>query len=256
MDTRTNHKTALRPVDFFDLTAAEYDRPRHGRFYRRIATELIARIPTSVHPASILEVGAGTGFATELLKNRFPRSTIVAFEPAPEMLKRGQRKVPRAKWVDQIDGTDVFDLAVSSMSYHWLCESEREKLIDLAAKGALALALPVTGGPALEGNKALRKLAHRLGAAAQWPRQVRRPASMRSCLEDHFSHVISYELNIHDEFENSRELADSLYARGVLFALFEDKAEKAKEMLTGQNARDIGFNWTIGLFIASSFRGQ
>lgn len=278
--------TILRPSDFFDLAAEAYNQKFHEKFYRRIGTELIAKIPSSLQAASILEIGAGTGFTTSLLKERFSHSRITALDPSPEMLKKGRSKLPNVKWInrnlsefadetfsqhsDAFPGTGrtsgrpdndagehgAFDLIVSSMAYHWLNDCEREELIKLAANGALALALPVTDGSPSQGNMAVINLIRGLGIAPQWPRHARRPSSMRAHLEKHFSQVIFYRLNIHEEYENTEELAGSLYDRGVLFALFSDRAVHAKEMLASQKVTNIAFNWTIGLFMATNPRGS
>lgn len=278
-------KTELRPPDFFDLTAEEYNHPFHEGFYRHVAAELVTRIPAGMQADAILEVGAGTGFTTCLLGKRFPQSRIVALEPSIEMARRGKDKVLGAEWINQsledfddrgyrqhfvaFNGGKVFnapkhdfrmsgnfDLIVSSMSYHWLSDVERQKLMKLAAGGVLALALPMTGGPGFKGNELLTSLARKINLQPRWPHPARRPAAMRIFLKKYFSQVSYGQLNIHEEFENAGELARCLYDRGVLFALFTDGAEKAKEVLATQGMRNVDFNWTIGFFIASGVRGS
>lgn len=246
----------LSPADFYGHVACEYDQPHHGRFYRRVAAELAGRIPADAPVGSILEVGSGTGFATEVFRRRYPDADITALEPSPEMLWRARDKVSGVNWrCGPLSGFSGggFDLVLASMSYHWLDAAEREKLMGLAENGMLALALPVTGGHgACDGNLALRKLSFRLGGRRNWPRETRRIAGITPLLRSCFSDARIYSLNIREEHENKQELAQSLYARGALYALFEEDAGPARNLLAAGDGGRVGFNWTIGLIVAGN----
>ncbi|MBE0428443.1 MAG: methyltransferase domain-containing protein [Thermoleophilia bacterium] len=255
-------KTLLRPADFFQQNAADYDTPFHGAFYRRVAAKLIGMIPSRISPSSILEIGAGTGFATRLLEERFPKARVMALEPSPEMLARGRRRAAGADWLCQpLNGMPPgnFDLVFSSMSFHWLDEHEREKMIRLAGGGVLAMALPAAGGPRLKGNTAMLELARRLHEPGKdrkgtLPRRIRHPRNMVSVLEKHFRRTSRESLSLPERYYTIEELARSLHTRGALYALFEDKAELAGRLLAARQDGNIEFNWQIALFVAEGGR--
>ena len=272
-------KPELTAADFFQLMAAEYDQPLHEGFYRRVAAELLGMIPAGLPADAILEVGAGSGFATTLLRERFPMAGIVALEPSPEMMARGSSKAAGVEWTcrplsDKAGGR--FDLVTAFMSFHWLDPREQEMLIGLAVGGMLALALPVTGGTGFAdeagrgggtdagdqtcsgaetaacGNAALLELTRLLGGARCWPRSVRRAAAVESRLRNHFPQVTRRGLGIRENYASGREFADSLYIRGVLHALFAARAPEAREILAGKFPGGTGFRWDIELLVASS----
>lgn len=249
----------LNPAAFYSRVAGNYHQPPHRRFYRRVAAELLARVPHDIKARSILEVGAGTGFATRAIRERFPKAGITALEPAPEMLRRGKEEVPEAEWVccplSDFPETD-FDLVVASMSYHWLDEAEREKVARLAADGVLALAVPVSGaGGSLDGNGALKETARRFNGAGNWQRSVRRKSEVASPLERRFSEVKAFTHHQSEGFENWEALAACLHARGVFYALFDGMtpAAMAEFISAGHGGgRDAAFSWDIYLLVAGN----
>lgn len=249
----------LKPAEVFQQTAAAYDTPPHGAFYRRVADELIARIPPAFSPRSILEVGAGTGFTTSRLRERFPAAKITALEPSEAMLERGRRKmIDGVTWKcqklsDESEGR--FDLVVSSMSFHWLDAAEREKIVELASAGLLAMAVPITGGSRLSGNLACIELVRRLrthdrGDERHWHRQIRHPSRLISLLENKFQRLTFERIGIIEEYKNAQELAQNLGTRGALYALFEEKSELAGCLLTSLMNEKTAFRWDVGLFVA------
>lgn len=257
------------PASIFDVCAAEYDLPTHELFYRRIADELLEMMPSGFSPRSILEIGAGTGFATAALRESFPEGNITALEPSAAMLARGVLRIPAAGWINRpleewtqktrCQPAGVFDLVVSSMSYHWLNQAERRHLFELATDGVLALALPVCGGPVLPGNKAVKKLLL-LGrrpffAPSPWPRQARQTETVASHLKARFCFVDSCAMDITENYRCMEDMARSLYVRGSLHALFGNGAAQAMEMLSQCYIGNISINWAIRLFVATNRRG-
>ncbi|MHB8160459.1 MAG: class I SAM-dependent methyltransferase [Thermoleophilia bacterium] len=252
----------LTAADFFQRTAGEYDQPLHEAFYRRVAANLIEMIPAGIAADDILEVGAGSGFATTLLQERFPRAGIVALEPSPRMLARGSSKTAGVEWrcqpLSDMAGSR-FDLVTAFMSFHWLGPREQEILFELGMEGMLALALPVTGGTGFGegtaggGNTALLELTRLLVVARRWPRSVRRATAVESRLRKHFPQVTRRGIGIHEKYANGRELADSLYVRGALHALFAAEAPQAREILAGKFPAGTAFRWDIKLLVATSW---
>lgn len=252
----------LTAADFFHRAAGEYDQPLHEGFYQRVAAELLGMIPAGLASDAILDVGAGTGFATVLLRERFPEAEITALEPSPGMLARGSYRAEGVNWtcrpLSDIAGSH-FNLVTAFMSFHWLDPWEQEIVLGLAEDGALALALPVTGGSGFSdqisrdhGNAALLELIRLAGGVRCWPRYVRRGATVESRLRKHFPQVTRRGLCIRENYASGQEFADSLYIRGVLHALFASGAPGAREILAGKFPGGTSFRWDIELLAASS----
>lgn len=113
----------------FDDAAETYD--LHAALQREVASRLVERLDyTSVQPSLALDVGAGTGYCTGLLEQRYPKSRIVLTDIAPGMLavaRRGGRR-----WFSKRDyvcadaralpfAAGSADLIVSSLTLQW-CE--------------------------------------------------------------------------------------------------------------------------------------
>lgn len=247
----------MTPAEFYQKVARDYNLPVHQTFYQRVADDLLSKVP-SLSVKSILEVGAGTGFTTAKINKLYPNARIVALEPAAEMLAEADAEAPNVSWVcgslDDLPPAD-FDLVVASMSYHWLNPAERRKLMDLAAGGVLALALPVTAGrSALEVNRALKNMLFNLRGIENWPKQVRKKRAVLADIRGRFQKVEITDLSIDERYTTTTELIDSLYVRGALFSLFGDLTGAATEKLESLFAGRTGleFNWSIKLIVAGN----
>ncbi|NIK71921.1 malonyl-ACP O-methyltransferase BioC [Paenibacillus sp. BK720] len=81
---------------------------------------------------TILEVGSGTGYLTELLLNRWPHASITALDLSPAMIKAAKQRLHSRQSADirflQADAetwaaeapSDSFDLIVSNACFQWL----------------------------------------------------------------------------------------------------------------------------------------
>lgn len=247
-------KPGLNPADFFGAVAAVYDRLEHQIFYERVAGELLALLPDTIAPGTILEAGAGTGFATAMLARRFPGAAIEALEPSVAMAARGRIRVPMATWRNlplAVRDAGSFDLVFSSMASHWFTVGEQEKLINMVAPaGCLALAVPVPGA-GMAGNRLLKQLLGRQPGQRLWTRAARRPEVMALRLERRFSQVRMRRMSLREDYPDAAALATALYTRGVLHALFGSGAARAREAMAGEDAPAIGFEWPLLLIVAA-----
>lgn len=132
----------------FERAAAYYD--IFSVVQRGMAERLVERIERE--PSSILDLGCGTGYLTELLAKRFPPARIVAVDFAPAMIELARRRVPDVRFVvrdiEELEPeAGSYDLIVSNATVQWLTEPEQtlaRLVASLSAQGELQLA---TFGP-------------------------------------------------------------------------------------------------------------
>jgi ubiquinone/menaquinone biosynthesis C-methylase UbiE len=152
-----------RDVGSFDRRARRYDQDWRAEFHRIVVTRS-AQVALSVapDPASVLDIGCGTGSLLRMLAERLPGATsLVGVDPAPTMIEVGAGRLgdPRVRLAmavaERLPLEDAsFDLVVSTVSFdHWadqpaglaevarvLRPAGRLVLVDLFATGWLRAA--------------------------------------------------------------------------------------------------------------------
>jgi malonyl-CoA O-methyltransferase len=137
-------------VAAFDAAAATYDPA--SQLQLAVAERLLAAIPSSCQPQTILELGCGTGILTTGAMARWPQAHLTALDAAPAMLAQLRRKLPQVQPVcadaNAFVPQQAYDLILSSMLLHWL--PQPQLLLQrwqswLNRGGVLAVALPVAG---------------------------------------------------------------------------------------------------------------
>ncbi|MCX6409440.1 MAG: methyltransferase domain-containing protein [Actinobacteria bacterium] len=140
----------------FSETASDYDGA--VRFNIEGAQRLVMAIPSGNYD-DVLDVGCGTGCATQALIDRFSPARVTGVDPSEGMLEQFEAKL------GAIDGIDValvqagvedmpvaeasFDLAICSMAYHWFSRRwDAAKAIAQALKpgGVVAILCSGKGG--------------------------------------------------------------------------------------------------------------
>ena len=251
----------MKPCSFYEQIADDYNEPLHEKFYAQIARNLISNI-SNIRPINkILEVGAGTGFSTSLIRKQFPEAEIIAIEPSRSMLLAAQTKTRNINWIAQAFADYLpdhkYDLVFSSMAAHWLSLYEWQKLIALCDNSILALSLPSIDNRELvseQANKALRKVVFKLRGSNNWSRQSRNLSPLLSRMDKFSSRIDDRDLLIKERYTDADKLVNSLYHRGVFMALFGDKSEAAKKMFLGvlneiSRSESFAFNWAFKLVI-------
>jgi malonyl-CoA O-methyltransferase len=110
----------------FDRASTSYDAA--AALQERVRNELIGRLEhLKVAPASILDLGAGTGHASRALKRRYPASIVIAVDIAPGMLGLAKKQ---SRWLRRFERVRAdaytlpfrdksFDLVFSSLMLQW-----------------------------------------------------------------------------------------------------------------------------------------
>jgi trans-aconitate 2-methyltransferase len=130
-----------------------WDADQYSKFSRersRPFDDLMAQV-VAEQPASIVDLGCGTGSLTRSLAERWPSARVVGVDSSPEMLEKsrplaipGRLDFGRAEIADWRPDRPV-DLIVSNATLHWLPDHEAlfTRLTEmLSAAGTLAVQMP------------------------------------------------------------------------------------------------------------------
>ncbi|KXV55293.1 dethiobiotin synthase [Acetobacter tropicalis] len=123
MGQNTDRRALVR--DRFDRAvgyegAATMQRVAAQRLFEKLQERMEGRVPLR-----ILELGCGTGFLTEKLRNAWPQADIVATDIAPHMLERAQQRVGeglcyRIMDAGEPDVSGSFDIVCGNLVFQWL----------------------------------------------------------------------------------------------------------------------------------------
>ncbi len=128
------HSTAVRRA--FSNAAVTYD--AHAVLQREIGERLLAHLNfTKLTPASILDIGCGTGYFTRLLRGKYRRARITALDLSESMLQHTRnshsRRLPWHGRHQHCAGDAMelpfragsFDLVTSNLAMQWVAEPEQ-----------------------------------------------------------------------------------------------------------------------------------
>lgn len=118
MPNSYKHAVAQR----FSAAASRYDRVAH--LQRLVCDTLIETMPPSLDAQQIMDLGAGTGYASTALQQRFPGSQYWAVDLAEGMLRYMHQHVAAKAYVcADMEclpfAPNYFDLIVSSLAVQW-----------------------------------------------------------------------------------------------------------------------------------------
>lgn len=127
-------KQAIRSA--FEASAARYDEV--AVLQREVASRLLERLELlKMVPATILDLGSGTGHCTEALASRYPDARIVALDLAESMLHHARRRFSRWQRYRKKHGfvsgdaerlpfaDDSFDMLFSNLTVQWCMDLEQ-----------------------------------------------------------------------------------------------------------------------------------
>jgi malonyl-CoA O-methyltransferase len=85
----------------FDHAAASYD--AHAVLQREVCDRLLERLDyMTLQPQRVLDVGTGTGYGFERLRERYAVAELCALDIAPAMLAATRARFPREGWTRQV----------------------------------------------------------------------------------------------------------------------------------------------------------
>ncbi|MFN3716315.1 MAG: malonyl-ACP O-methyltransferase BioC [Thiobacillus sp.] len=102
----------------FNRAAAGYD--AHAVLQREVCDRLLERLDfVKLDPATVLDLGAGTGYGLERLRQRYPEAALLALDIAPAMLAAARRRLPRPGWLDR--ARQLWPLAGGAAAVDYVC---------------------------------------------------------------------------------------------------------------------------------------
>jgi malonyl-CoA O-methyltransferase len=113
-----------RVVTQFNQAADSYDGA--AVWQREIADRMLDRLElVRINPQVILDIGARTGYTTQLLTQRFPEAKIIACDWAENLLHKVGEQAPAALPLcaepDRIPlAAQTADMIISNLTWHWL----------------------------------------------------------------------------------------------------------------------------------------
>lgn len=113
--------TARKIISHFDGAAASYDEA--ASLQQQVAQRLVEKANID-NPQDFLDIGAGTGLLSQVLRQKYPSASITAIDPAPQMLRKAQHKIRDLSIIEgdalTIPENTHYDAIFSNMMLHWL----------------------------------------------------------------------------------------------------------------------------------------
>lgn len=134
----------------FNEHASEYD--QHAQIQAIIADKLIAKTPLTQAPLNILELGCGTGYIANQLRQIYPKAKFHLCDTSSRMLQQAQKKCGNKNFTYEQcsfpQEAQKYDLIISSMALQWfenLPETLKLCKKNLRPSGIMSFAMPIEG---------------------------------------------------------------------------------------------------------------
>jgi SAM-dependent methyltransferase len=235
--------------------ARRYDSVANRRFYASLLTRLVAGAGRLARGRG-LDLGCGSGFATEGLVQAFPGLDWEGLDVSAPMLARAAQKSSLARVALRHAAAEAlpygeasFDLVVSNFSWHWFAPAAaREVLRVLRPGGWLLVSAPLRQFSGAGGNRWLaRRLHTRRHSFRRLSSQGLRLEQMSSLIPGGMRTQRLEVSVIEERFADAAALLATLESRGSLQAIFgAEGCEAPGDVPEGEMA----FEWHVGLLQA------
>lgn len=170
-----------------DGVAWDPDRYRRYAGHRfRPGLDLIARIPP-IAPATVVDLGCGTGELTAALAERFPDARVTGLDSSAAMLAKARAAFPAIDWIAGDIGdwrpAAPVDLIFTNAALHWVADHARlfPRLIGALAPGGV-LACQMPRNAAAPSHRLMREVA----ADPRWAGRIDLPVEPVAAPEDYW----------------------------------------------------------------------
>lgn len=152
----------------FSRAAGSYH--RLATIQRKIAEQLSGHFNSRPQPGRILDIGCGTGFLTQVVREYYPESSLTAIDLSPAMIEQAHRYNAKLKGIEWIVGDFLefesptpFDLIVSSSALQWITPFELacERIHGMLKRDGRVVFSIVIDGTLQELNRYRREIAPR-----------------------------------------------------------------------------------------------
>lgn len=234
----------------------------HQFFYEDIAHSLVRMLIKRYERFSaIMDLGCGSGYATGVLRRKFPHASLIGVDSSLSMLKEAEschrgvafRHMP-AEALDFPAAS--FDLVFGNMCYHWFDPGALSKILRvLKPGGILALSFPFRAKTVL-GNAntlLLDTYKHLRAQGLDFPKPGRKLGfSIREIYRE-FKELQALQIAKvfkSEKFPSLEDLLFSLKARGVLHALFDRQVPAAEHFMRAAQVQPTWeLTWEIALVL-------
>jgi ubiquinone/menaquinone biosynthesis C-methylase UbiE len=171
---------------FFDVWSRFYDAPLVQRLTYRPEHDAVLRGLRRAPPASVLDIGCGTGLLAARVREEFPAAKVVGCDFSRGMLAQAAehgrvQALVQGSALTLPFGAGAFEAVVSTEAFHWFPDQDaalREFFRVLVPKGRLLVSLV---NPPFEAMSRIgRRVSSLVGEPATWPTRRR----MRQRVED------------------------------------------------------------------------
>lgn len=232
-----------------------YDSDDNRAFYAGLLARLLEGVSPDLQGRG-LDLGCGSGFATEGLVRALPQVSWHGLDVSAPMLARasGKPELARVRLVHAAAEAlpyagASFDLVVSNFSWHWFAPAAAAELARVLRPGGwLLVCAPLRHLSQADGNRWLaRRLLARRHSFRRLGSQGLRLDDLPRLLPVPLRTARLQEVIVEEQFPDARVLLTTLQSRGALQAIFgANHADLDLDLPAGP----MDFEWPIGLLHA------